>query len=189
MLSIYSLTRSTTKKSSLFIQKRYYERVSAVDAIKAQKINKGIFLDLRPPEVAKEVSPVGFTNIPHYSLETKIATLNKLDTIYLLDNFGYYSEKAGKLLDSHMFNDVRVVEGGMLYWAFKGGSLTSENPEHQPNFSEQAYPLNYSTAQAIVEKEQLQVKEEDLKFPLAHLFFDSKKEQEEALAKSPRKKK
>jgi len=185
MLRICTFTKRPSFSQFVPVQKRYYERVAAKDAIKALSEQRGIFLDVRAPVAVQQFSAPGFINIPHYSIAEKLSTLNKYEAIYILDTSGFYSERVGDLLDSNKFADVRLIDGGLLNWVFSGGPLTSELPDVKAKLEEhKSLPPKFASAQIVEEKQKLKVDLSDKMFPNTYQFFQNPEEQKEANEKA-----
>jgi len=179
MLRIYTAVKPATS-----IQKRFFVRVAARDAIKAQSDNLGVFIDLRPPVDFHQLGPPGFTNIPHYAITEKLSTINKFDILYLLDTSGFYSEKTARILDNQRFTDVRIIEGGLLDWVYAGGPITSEVPELKAKFTElHNLPPKMAAIQAHQEAGET-IDTSSKMYPLLHRFYTTKEEQAQATANS-----
>jgi len=107
--------------------KRSYKTVSAVDAINAQKLHDGHFIDVRVPEQFNRMAPRSFLNIPFYEvLDDKKplpSTINHTDPIYLSCLVGYRSEQVARALEGQGYTNVAIVEGGITFWIFYGGPV------------------------------------------------------------------
>eukprot|EP01123_Difflugia_compressa_P015342 TRINITY_DN8554_c0_g1_i1.p1 TRINITY_DN8554_c0_g1~~TRINITY_DN8554_c0_g1_i1.p1 ORF type:complete len:189 (-),score=30.90 TRINITY_DN8554_c0_g1_i1:24-590(-) len=164
------------------MQKRYYEKIAPKDAIKAYSDKRGVFIDVRTSDNFGKLS-TNFRHIPWSTFAGKIPQdLDRFDTYYIIDTFGYHSEKVAKILEANKF-DVKVIEGGVLEWAFNGGELSSSIPSVKAQLAEalSLSPTKLSSAHYIESAHDLGIKPENIVYPEGHLFFNNKEEEEKVL--------
>jgi len=122
---------------------RYFGTVSSHEAIKLQREKKGFFVDVCPPAIS-DYEPKGFTRIPYRDIEKDYVIIPKGDPVYVIDSWGYYSERVATFLESKGYN-VSVINGGVLTWACCHGPMEWKTeelqklfamPEGMPNFNQ-----------------------------------------------------
>eukprot|EP01127_Copromyxa_protea_P005742 TRINITY_DN15604_c0_g1_i1.p1 TRINITY_DN15604_c0_g1~~TRINITY_DN15604_c0_g1_i1.p1 ORF type:complete len:158 (-),score=39.21 TRINITY_DN15604_c0_g1_i1:65-514(-) len=113
---------------------RNFQTVQARDAIKVQASSAStggsVFIDVRHPSCTKEMSPLGFHQIPHYALKNAVGkgTFSRDQTVYLADTWGLSScEEAARLLEQKGFTKVNIISGGVVSWGSSGGPITSSS--------------------------------------------------------------
>jgi len=108
------------------IKSRSFTRVTAKEVIKAHGKKQGVFIDVRPL-VFDDAAPKDFIRIPYTEMASKYSSLPQSDPIYVIDNWGYHSEKVAKFLESKGFHSVYVVEGGFATWEWNHGPTEYQN--------------------------------------------------------------
>jgi len=170
--------------------RRLYEKVTPASAVEAQSAGAGTFVDVRPRESFHEVHAEGFTNIPHTHLAAQLAAIPKDSPVYLLDNYGFYSERAAKVLESNEYRDVRVIEGGLITWTFRGGPVTSANATVAARLKKhRGVAPSLPAVEAIAADHGVSVDISSRVFPLIDKVFDTPEDKKEAIEKSWARKK
>jgi len=171
-------------------QSRYFEKASLKDVLTAQSANSGRFVDVRPAAAFRDAHAEGFVNVPVTEVTTTLAS-SRSERIYVIDHYGYYSEQAARLLESSGFVDVKVVDGGLLYWAFQGGPLASDNSALASRLRrvEGGDKATVAAAEAAAADLGVTVDLSDRLFPLLDVHMPEPSDRQEAIAKSAAKRK
>lgn len=152
--------------------------------LEAQSASAGTFIDVRARDAFAEVHAEGFLNIPHYELLASLSQVPK-GPVYLLDHYGFYSEQAAKVLEANDYHDVRVVEGGLLTWTFRGGPVTSSHPPVAAKLKRnRGVTATLPAVEAAAQELGVSVDLSERVFPHIDRVFDSKEDRAEAISKS-----
>jgi len=172
-------------------QTRSFQKVPLQSVLAAQSANAGRFVDVRSAGAFRDAHAAGFVNVPVDDVATSLASVAKSERVFLIDQYGFYSEKAARSLEAAGFHDVKVVDGGLLYWTFQGGPLASDNPSLAPRLraTEGADKATLASAQANAQDVGVSVDLTDRIFPLLDVHMTDPADREEALAKSVVKRK
>ena len=159
------------------------------DVLAAQSAGVGRFIDVRAePTEFTDVRAEGFVHAPYASAAKTLASAQRSERIYVIDSYGWYSEQVAHTLEAQGFSDVHVVDGGLLYWTFQGGPLSSDNPSLAPKFQRSEVDDNVTVAAAEAAAAELGVTV-DLSgrlFPLLDVHI-APEDREEAIARSAAK--
>jgi len=165
--------------------KRSYEKVAPASALDAQASGTGAFIDVRSREAFSEVHAEGFVNIPHAELSLQLGQVPKGAPVYLLDHYGFYSELSAKVLEAHDYHDVRVVDGGLITWTFRGGPVTSTNPAAATRLKRNRdATASLPGVEAVAAEMGVTVDLSGRVFPLLDKLFDNAEDKEEGKKKS-----
>jgi len=172
-------------------QTRSFEKATLKDVLSAQAANLGRFVDVRKADAFRDAHAVGFVNVPAEDIAATLSSVPKSERVFLIDQYGYYSEKAARSLESAGFHDVKVFDGGLLYWTFQGGPLASDNPSLASRLraAEGGDKATLASAQAAAQDIGVSVDLSDRIFPLLDVHMTDPADRQEALAKSAAKRK
>jgi len=189
VLCLRASLRPIALTQSLPLSKRFYEKVAPSVAIEAQAAGAGAFIDVRPRDAFAEVHADGFINIPHGELAQKLAQVPKGAPVYLLDQWGFYSERAAKTLEAADYRDVRVVEGGLVTWSFRGGPVTAANATVAARLKRHRESTpSLAAIEGVASEMGVSVDISDRRFPYLDKIFDTEADKEEAVKRSWAKK-
>jgi len=185
------LSARATRSSVAVPQTRRFEKAALKDVLAAQAANVGRFVDVRQADAFRDAHPVGFVHVPADEVAATLASVSKSERIFLIDQYGFHSEKAARSLESAGFHDVKVVDGGLLYWTFQGGPLASNNPTLAPRLrsAEGVDKATLASAQAAAQDIGVSVDLSARISPLLDVHMTDPADREEALAKSAAKRK
>lgn len=79
------------------------------------------FIDVRAPAEYTVAHARGFQNVPY----AQLGAHTPAQDVYVMDDFGYYAEKAARELEAKGAT-VHVVDGGLFAWAYAGGMLEGQ---------------------------------------------------------------
>ncbi len=146
---------------------------------------------MRASAAFRDAHAEGFVNVPAAEVATTLASASRSERVFLIDHYGYYSEQAARTLESAGFHDVKVVDGGLLYWTFQGGPLASENSALAARLrrADGADKATVASVEAAAQDLGVAVDLSERTFPLLDLHMTDKADREEALAKSAAKRK
>lgn len=161
------------------------------DVLAAQAANAGRFVDVRSAEAFRDAHAEGFSNVPVSEVTSALASASRSERIYLIDHYGYYSEQAARTLEAAGFVDVKVVDGGLLYWTFQGGPLASESSALAARLRrpESAEKPTVAAAEAAAAELGVTVDLSDRLFPLLDVHMTDPADRQEAIEKSAAKRK
>lgn len=161
------------------------------DVLAAQAANAGRFVDVRSPEAFRDAHAEGFSNVPVGDVARALATAPRSERLYLIDHYGYYSEQAARTLEAAGFTDVKVVDGGLLYWTFQGGPLVSEAADLAARLrrTEGGEKPSVAAAEAAAAELGVTVDLSDRLFPLLDVHMTDPADRQEAINKSAAKRK
>jgi len=170
---------------------RYFETATLKDVLAAQAANAGRFIDVREVEAFRDAHAEGFVNVPSSEVATTLASASRSERVFLIDHYGYYSEKAARVLETAGFGDVKVVDGGLLYWTFQGGPLASENSALASRLRrvEGGDKVTVAAAEASAAELGVSVDLSDRLFPLLDVHMTDAADRQEAITKSAAKRK
>jgi len=95
--------------------------ISTIEAKEKMKTGKTVFLDVRSPDECKAIRIAGCENIcyiPLGELRKRCSELNKDDEIVAFCKISLRGYEAALILEGEDFNNVCVMEGGILAWPF-----------------------------------------------------------------------
>jgi len=138
------------------------------------------FLDVRPPALYG-ADPAGFIRVPYSVIEKEYSKIPKGDTVYVIDAFGYFSERVAQFLESKGYN-VSVISGGVISWAFLFGPMEYEDETLNKRLSSKKELLPYNQIKALA-AEVLELEVDYSKFipPDMEYKFTTPEEQQKAL--------
>jgi len=185
-LSAVVMRSRPVHRATQHAQRRHFEKIAWSDAQRALSSREGLFVDVRSPGMFKDARADGFDNVPLNELATKLASAPRTERVYIIDQYGYYSERAARQLEGAGFADVRVVDGGLFTWAFRGGPLASDNASLAPKLrrADATEKPTLAAAEAAAAELGVTVDLQPERFPLLDVHFRDPAEREEAHAKS-----
>ncbi len=95
--------------------------ISTIEAKGKMQTGKTVFLDVRSPDECKAIRIAGCDNIcyiPLGELRKRCGELNKDDEIVAFCKISLRGYEAALILEGEDFNNVSVMEGGILAWPF-----------------------------------------------------------------------
>lgn len=98
-----------------------FNGISSVEAKEKMMSDKTIFLDVRSPEECKQIRLAGTENIkyiPLGQLRNRLTELNKEDEIIAFCKISLRGYEAECILEGAGFENVKVIEGGIISWPF-----------------------------------------------------------------------
>ena len=96
--------------------RRYGPEVPAQAAVRLINQKQAQLIDVRKPADFRRGHISGALNLPADSIQNRLDCLDRNRPIVLVDNMGASSRTCARLLRGVGFNDVYVLEGGIVSW-------------------------------------------------------------------------
>jgi len=176
--------RHAARKHVTAVQRRTFEKVAWNDVQRAQAAGEGRFIDVRSADLFRSARAEGFVNVPLSELASKLSSSARDERVTLIDNYGFHAEKGARALEAAGFTSVRVVDGGLLTWAFRGAPLASDDASLAPKLRTSTEKPTLASVEANAADLGVTVDLKDEVFPLLDVHMKDPADREEALSKS-----